>query len=64
MGGGKKKFLKKTQLGLRKGKKGQFEFTTLVNPTTGRDKKGAPINAPSMSTLVHWWWVLVHSSPM
>jgi hypothetical protein len=43
----KKKFPKKNQPGQRKGKKkGQLEFVTMVNPGTGRDEKGAPINAP------------------
>jgi hypothetical protein len=29
-------------------KKGQLEFTTLVNPGTKRDEKGTPISAPSI----------------
>jgi hypothetical protein len=39
---------KKNQPGLRKGKKSQLEFATLVSPGTGRDEKGAPISAPSI----------------
>jgi hypothetical protein len=42
-------FPKKNTLGSKKGKKmGQLEFTTLVNPGTRRDEKGAPISAPSI----------------
>jgi hypothetical protein len=34
---------------LKKGKKkGQLELTTLVNLGTRKDKKGTPINAPSI----------------
>jgi len=66
-GRGRKKFpkLKKTNLSLRKEKKGPLEFVTLVSRGKGRDEKGTPISAPSIhpsihpSTLVHWW-VLVH----
>jgi hypothetical protein len=44
----KKGSKKKHQPELRKGKKGQLEFTTLVSPGTGRDEKGAPMSAPSI----------------
>jgi hypothetical protein len=45
-----KKVPKKTLTWVAKRKKenGQLEFTTLVNRGTGRDEKGAPINAPSI----------------
>ncbi len=29
-------------------RKNQLEFTTMVSPKIGRDKKGAPISAPSI----------------
>jgi hypothetical protein len=46
----KKRFPKiKNQPTLKKGQKeGQLEFATLVSQGTGRDKKGAPISAPSI----------------
>jgi hypothetical protein len=49
VGGEEKKVSKKkpTWVEERK-KKGQLEFTTLVNPRTRRDEKGALISAPSI----------------
>jgi hypothetical protein len=45
--------------GWRRGKKGQLELTTLVSLGTRKDKKGTPINAPSIhiGALVECWFI-------
>jgi hypothetical protein len=49
VGGKEKKSsqIKSTWVEERK-EKGQLEFTTLANPRTRKDEKGAPISAPSI----------------
>ncbi len=49
MGVEEKKVPKKKPIWVEERKrKNQLEFTTLVNPRTRKDEKGAPINAPSI----------------
>jgi hypothetical protein len=47
-GEGKKSSQKKPTWVEERKRKNQLEFTTVVSPKIARDKKGAPISAPSI----------------